>query len=648
MKKTLKILLGILAFILFTVLLVLAVVFVNPTILLNERTVRWALEKSKVLETWSWKKFELGHEWNKWNDRRLSADIQDFCFKLNRGTKIEACFSEISWDFDLRYVFGEGVGTTTHSPIRVRSPKIAVTPGKTEEPQEKSPPPDIYRYWTLVWLPVIPDIDVELQKITIAGEEKPTELDLKLKQTGDEMTAEALGFTLDATPKGFVVKAPKKYEIPEKSELIGPLYLRDLKLTGDVTPKGIPLHLSGSVEEAGFDVRANLKLPLREDFSSLVFRREFLSTVSGEVVIPEFKSSYARHAPKAYRKLPAPLNVMDGKIRSEFKLAKGDPESVVVDSSTRLDLSSAKEALDLSVKVATELPVKTFKPREIVVGVNFHEVKLELPRLSKKSPPPQFYPDKRFQKKAWSPPEKKTGPATEIDLRLEALDQESLHIATNLLDEPIRMNFDLAIGGGAVQEGFVSLLPLKTELFKRPIHVKSLVVGFNAPEPPVIKAEILFPLPEYKITMELEGPVNDPIYAFRSEPPLPQNDIYAVLLFGRPMADLSPDDSASAQRTNQILAQGILSLSVLYFLAGSPVEYVGYDPESGNATAQFGVTDKTSLRVGGGQEGMNSTGLRYSLGKGWYIDTSVQDTKQNEAARRASNYGVLLERVIAY
>jgi autotransporter translocation and assembly factor TamB len=163
----------------------------------------------------------------------------------------------------------------------------------------------------------------------------------------------------------------------------------------------------------------------------------------------------------------------------------------------------------------------------------------------------------------------------------------------------------------------------------------------------VLEAEIQFPLPEYKVTLNLEGPVSRPRYAFHSDPPLQQNDIYAVLLFGRPLSDLDPDDKTAAQKTNQILANGILSLSVLYFLAGSPVEYVGYDPDSKSAVAQFGLTKKTSLRVGGGEEGMNSGGLRHSLGKGWYVDTGVQRSP-SQTTNDSKNYGVLLERVISY
>jgi autotransporter translocation and assembly factor TamB len=220
-------------------------------------------------------------------------------------------------------------------------------------------------------------------------------------------------------------------------------------------------------------------------------------------------------------------------------------------------------------------------------------------------------------------------------------------LKTDLLDEALRLNFKLLIDQGELKNGFVDILPLKTTVFKRPIEVPSAKIKFHAPLEPTMDAGIIFKLPEYTITMLLEGPLSKPRYAFSSEPPLPQNDIYAVLLFGRPIAELDPDSKNAAQRTNMMLTQGILSLSVLYFLAGSPVEYVGYDPQSGEASAQIGLGAKTSLRVGAGESGSTSTGVRRSLGKGWYLDTSVQNN-QNTSTSDTKDYGVLLERVIAY
>jgi hypothetical protein len=190
------------------------------------------------------------------------------------------------------------------------------------------------------------------------------------------------------------------------------------------------------------------------------------------------------------------------------------------------------------------------------------------------------------------------------------------------------------------------VLPLKTTIFRRAIRLQKFKVNFNPPLDPILVARILFPLPEYKITLNLEGPVSSPRHSFSSEPPLPQNDIYAVLLFGRPMAELDQADRVAVNQSNRLLSQSLLNLAVLYFFAGSPIEHIGYHPETNRATAQIGLGSRASLRVGGDQEGINSTAVRRSLGRGWYIDTSVQNVTPNNSETR--DFGVLLERIIAY
>lgn len=647
MKKIIYLLGGIVTLLLSIVLVFLVVLFIDPTILVNEKNIKWGLNKSNVLKSHTWQKFEINHEWKKWNRRRLSGDIDNFCFRISRdGAEVYSCYKDISWDFDLKFSWQDGFSTKTWKPFTVWSPQTEVA--LSEAPEEENDPTaiDVYRWWSLVWSGAVPDMDIRFDSIRLTQKKKTDFYDFSLIKREKHLTAKALKFALTADPDSFELRGPAAIEIPEKNKDIGPFYFRDSALRGKVTRKSILLHLTGFLEEAAVEIKGEVPLPLPVDLTGPEFRKAFLSTVGGQIRVPDFRKAFSLRAPAAFRELPAPLNVMTGIILLKFDLVPAEGDNVTLHSITTIDLASEKEALKLDIEVGADLPVMTFRPETLLLALDFHEVKLELPRLSKKSPPPQFMPDKRFKDGPYQPPEKKVR-NTDVEIHLEALNKKSLHIATNLLDEPLRLNFDLLIGNGSVKRGHVTALPLKTEVFRRPVHLKNLKVTFNAPLEPVIVAEINFPLPEYKVTLELEGPVSKPRYAFRSDPPLPQNDIFAVLLFGRPLQDLDPDDKTAAQKTNQILSNGILSLSVLYFLAGSPVEYVGFDPDSKNATAQFGLSSKTSLRVGGGQDGMNAGGLRHSLGKGWYIDSTVQKGR-TPSTDDSKNYGVLLERVIAY
>ncbi|MFL5783511.1 MAG: translocation/assembly module TamB domain-containing protein [Bacteriovoracaceae bacterium] len=644
MKKIFYLIGGFLALIVGLVLLTLAVLFFDPTIAINAKNIAWVLEKTHVLDSWSWKKMEIGHQWIKWNDRHLTGDIRDFCFRKNaESSKVYTCFDEISWDFDLGFDFKEKFFTKVHKPFKVHSPLTEVKLLPSPPTKEKSSPPDIYRYWNLFWSDMVPDMDVRFAAIRLTTDGKQHDFDFTLVKTGKRLTAGAMKFTLFANPKDFELRAPEKILIPEHIETLGPFYIRDLTLTGKVREEMIPLHLTGHVEDVLLKTDAILELPIAE---GMTLKRKFLGSIKGEILVPAFRKTLAHKSYGIFRELPAPFNVLDGKVITTFEGKEKGKDEVRFDSLTNIDLASPHQVLNLDIAAGTDLPVSTWRPDTIELGLDFHQVRIELPRLSSKRPPPQMIPDKRFKNGPYRPPEEKKA-ATDVLVHLTALNRKALQIVTNLLDEPVRLNFDLLIGEGKVNKGHVSVLPLKTEIFRRPIRLRELVLTFDEPKEPVIKAEVLFPLPEYKIKLVLEGPVSSPRYAFTSDPPLQQNDIYAVLLFGRPLSDLDPDSRTAAQKTNQILANGILSLSVLYFLAGSPVEYVGFDPDSKSAVAQFGLTKKTSLRVGGGEEGMNSGGLRHSLGKGWYIDTGVQ-RHPSSSTNQNKSYGVLLERVISY
>lgn len=655
-KLLLYIILGILAFLLTGAIALVLVLFFWPSSVLNPRMLDVALKKTEVLKEWSWSEAEINHEWIKWNERELSGRFKDFCFTYDHeAALIKSCLEEVSWDFKLSFNTKEGLSVLAQEPFKIRSKKTSITLKETDKKEEEpSSLPDIWRYWQFLWSKKTPDMDIIFKSIALHMKDKVRELDFRLSKSPKKLEIEVMRFKLIANPSSFKLIGPKLYELPTEMPNQDKVFLSNFKLAGEVSSNGISLDMTGAIEAIEFHITSYLNLPIRNTFDSVAFRKKLLLSTKGSLALLGLKESLTHYAPKPFTTLPAPLNVMNGDLKVDLKFGPlEDSEKVLLQSFLSIDLSSEKQVLLMSLTGDVPLSLKTFSPGSIFLGINFKKVTLQLPRLAKTSLPPQFFPDGRIitpdAKDKAQKEEKKTpeNESLDLDLKLEALGENALHIDSNLLDEALRLNFDLNIKKGELKNGFLNVLPLETTLFKRPIHLKELKIIFNYPIDPVMEGRIVFPLPEYKITLNFEGPVSNPRHSFTSEPPLPQSDIYSVLLFGRPMADLNPDDKAAAGRTNQLLSQGILSLSVLYFLAGSPVEYIGYDPETRGATAQIGLGSKSSLRVGTGAGGSTSTSVRRSLGKGWYLDTSVLNNTGTESSRN-QNYGVLLERIISY
>lgn len=647
--------LSLLGIVLLLVLMVGGVLFFKPTLIINPKNIDFVLKKTKILKSHSWSDADITHQWIKWNKRIIKGYFKNLCFEFDNETAyLNSCLSEISWDFTVTYVKGEGVKSLTNKPIFIRDEfsKIVIKDNKTPPPKDESPP-NIWSYWNMFWSPLVPDLDFVFDRNELTLKDETYKFDVTITKNPKKFHAESLGFQLNANPEGFALLAPSKYKVP-KVKFNPPLHLYDVKLTGLVKKDGISLDLSGSLEKILFHVTSKLDLPLKDSFTSVPFKKQVLLATKGEIRVPDVAQAVGRFAPSPFNVLPAPLNSMGGTINIDITTRASDKkEEGIVNAKTTIDLKSKEQVFLMDLGTDLFLNLVSMKPESILAEIDFKKVNLALPKISKKSLPPQFSPDKRIitqKDKDKEKAAKKTKSEMEMSFRLEATEEKSLHLNTNLLDQPLRLNFDLNVIDGDLKHGFVKVLPLKTKVFKRPIQIPSMRVNFNAPAEPVLVGQVLFPLPEYKITMDLEGPISQPRYAFSSKPPLSRNDIYSVLLFGRPLDDLDPDDKRSASQTNQILAQGIMSLSVLYFLAGSPVEYIGYDPNSKSATAQFRLGSKSSLRVGGDSEGLNSTGVRQTIGKGWYIDTSATSTQKSATGTtgNARDYGVMLERIISY
>jgi hypothetical protein len=586
--------------------------------------------------------------------------FQDLCLVYdNPDVNVDTCLEKVTWNVELKWSLSNGFNYVVYEPLMIESNQLRVT---TKVNKEETPPADIMSYWNMLWSPLVPDLNLKFKKIEIIKPESPLIFDLLVNKKANSLTAIALGFNLHATPKKILIFAPKKVILPFDLKTRNPLYFSEIKLEADILDKEIPIVVSAKLESAVIKIQSRvLKSALKEDLSTPKFLSDVIIATTASVEVSKIKSTIEKLARPPYNILPAPLNVMEGTLKIGVITEKYvEKDSVLLKIKTNLDMTSAKQDLKLTVNsdVPFLLKDKTIGP--VVLGLELKKVKLLLPRLAKTRLPPQLIPDSRFKNstlvtrenknqqnlpaKMKKPPVKKE---VEVDMKLQALGENALHINTNLLDQTLRLNFDLEISNGDIQKGWIQTFPLTTTVFKRKLVIPSFRIVFNAPLEPQIIATIEFHLPEYTITLQLEGPTSKPRQAFSSQPPLPVDDIYAVLLFGRPLSGLDADDKTAAQKSNQIISQGVLSLAVLYYFAGSPIESIGYDPDSNEVSAQIGLGAKNSLRVEGSGSGLNSAGVRRALGKGWYIDSSVQKTSNKNGAS-GGDYGVLLERIISY
>lgn len=386
----------------------------------------------------------------------------------------------------------------------------------------------------------------------------------------------------------------------------------------------------------------------------VLIKKSSLGT-EAELKIEQITSKWKNFQKNAFQ-LPAPLNSLDGDLYFLLSFSQIEQDNIQAEFSFGIDLFGHQQNLKISSKSNLPFNPSSFftadlKKRASSIGtietqINIEQVNIRLPNWRPQPGTPQFVPDARIKKERASLKTSPPTPTLDMDFRLKTPKESPIKVATNLLDSPLRFAVDLRVKGDQ-KNGVIDLLPLTLEIFKRKISIENLRIKIADPALPEIKGLIQFHLPQYLISLQLEGTSEQMRHHFTSDPPLPQGDIYAVLLFGRPMTELSGDDRAAANQTQQILSDGLLSLSVLYFLSGGPIQSIGFNPDSQSVSAQIGLTKNSSLNVSTSASGQNRASVRRSLGSGWYIDTSVQNSSQPTSTKQ-SDYGVLLEKIMAY
>lgn len=657
MKKFFLILVSFFGILLFLVLAAGITIFFKPELIITPKTVRFALSKSKVFQSWSMKDMTFNHQLIHWNKRRVSGSFKDFCFiKENNLKKIDACLNSVSWNAELGWTKGEGLSWKVYEPLTIKSDKFIVT----TKAEDDSPPTDYFKLWDSLWTKFIPEVQIEMKSIELIGlDKKKQHFTLTLHKDPKELNAELLDFKITGTKGKIVVYGPKPIKLPVDMKTKNPLYFSELNLVALINKRDVPVTLTGKIDTAKVQVSAVINKDwIGKDLPQHAVLKNILLTTKGNITVLKLKHTLNRLMKAPFNELPAPLNAMEGSLIVSLTTAPADrSEDVKMPVRTDVDLSGAKQFLKFYLGSNFDFDTKAKKPGPFVLGIDFEKVVLKLPRLEKNKMPPQFKPDARFfrasdlakekrKKKRNSHKSTEQKEREDLSLKLQAGADAPLQIKTNLLDEVLKLYFDLQFDEGKINSGFIQTLPLKTEIFRRKVSINSVRINFHEPVEADLIASLDFLLPEYTITLKLEGPLSKPRTAFSSKPPLPEDDIIAVLLFGRPLEDLDAEDKTATKTTSQIISQGLLSLSVLYFFAGSPIQSIGYDPTTKEVSAQVGLGKRNSLRVSSEGKGVSGAGLRHSLGKGWYVDSSVQ--KSTSTSGTGNDYGVLLERIISY
>jgi hypothetical protein len=140
---------------------------------------------------------------------------------------------------------------------------------------------------------------------------------------------------------------------------------------------------------------------------------------------------------------------------------------------------------------------------------------------------------------------------------------------------------------------------------------------------------VLYNTADAKVEIRILGNLDKPQLSFSSEPPMEEEEIIGLLIYGKMPSDLDPDESTSAGNMQTAVAGGAFGLASLYLFASTPVEYVGFDPVTQSYSVKVRLPSGASAEVGRSEvEESQYLVVRKRLGSHWAIETEIREEEQ--------------------
>ncbi len=335
--------------------------------------------------------------------------------------------------------------------------------------------------------------------------------------------------------------------------------------------------------------------------------------------------------------VPAPFNTLNGSL--EFSLegrATSESGHAIIPAKLTTKLKSEKQRIfiDSDGKIVVGLHGAEAGKTSLNLNVNLEDIQLQLPDLAMAALP-SLTPDGRIilnaREKAKKAAEKKKSERSTFDynLKISTPENRPIRILSNITPTHVPIALDLNVNDKDIS-GKISIQKFPVTLFKREATIEYLDMTLRTPtETSGIDGRVEVPFPDLTAIVELVGTIEEPSITLASNPPMSQGDIISMLLYGEPMDALDSDNADSAGDMNAALANNAIAITSFFLLASTPIQSIGYNPDTGVFSARVKLAEKTTLKVGS-SDNEREAKIRQRLGKGFSITTGWEKAEDDD------------------
>lgn len=356
--------------------------------------------------------------------------------------------------------------------------------------------------------------------------------------------------------------------------------------------------------------------------------------VDAYATVPRFEDLVAFLEGGPYA-VPAPVAAMKGALRAAFT-ARGAPGSdrAEFQYSARGDLSGERQKLrfHLAGDGAADRLTQEDRVVKVRAALTFDDVALQLPHLDALKMPAVTL-DSRIKNAGAVEPgadvpastASVAGSTSSVAIDLSVTTARPIVLYSDLAKTPVPIGLDLAFEKPPGQaKGEIAIKAFDVEFFRRKATVDHLTLTLV----PGSKSTALDGLVKYKaaeasITIRLLGTAEKPQVVFESDPPLSQNDIIAMLVFGKSPDELDADQTATVANAQTAMSDKAFGLASLYLFASTPIQFVGYDPAAKAYTMKLLIPGGETLALSSDFDATKTVQLRKRLSRHFAIATEA-------------------------
>lgn len=363
---------------------------------------------------------------------------------------------------------------------------------------------------------------------------------------------------------------------------------------------------------------------------------------NAELKVPRFEDlvEYFRSTSFA---IPAPLNVLHGPV--ELRVAgagdsRSDPQRFDVEGSADLKNQVQRARLKLTGKILARRLWLAERKLEAELDLALDDVALQLPYLELQAPPklavdPRIKAEARLpegggEKLRLAPAARPAASPFSMALRIRT-PAAPVRLSTNLIEDPVPLRFDMKLLQPGGVSGLIAAEPFNVELFRRRAQVERFrVTQSTGSSAGGLDASIRYKTPEAVIRILLVGSTEKPRVQLMSEPPMDRTQILSLLLFGKPPSALGSEEQSSIGATNAALTEQAFGLASLFVFASTPIEFVGYNPETQSYVVRFRLPGGATAELGSDLEERRRLRVRKRLTRSWALETELRRESQTE------------------